>query len=187
MKIIFITGAPGAGKTFASDFASELIRDKEKVIQIGADIIRDILRANIDKESHPALHASSLHSASHEHYIAQAELVIKKGILPAVLRGIEESKSIVIEGVNCVPSILNQELSSINTGSYEIINIVICVKNKETHLKQLKRQNDTDVSAKMGKIDKIRHMQDFLVADGRNSGAHFIESKDMLEQLRRIV
>jgi len=187
MRIIFVTGAPGAGKTFIADYISDLMRRKEKIMQIGADVVRDILRTNLSEADFPALHASSLHEASCAHYIAQTQPVVKLGIVPAVLRGLEENKSMVFEGVNCIPSVLKNELANINIGNAEIYYIVVAIADEKIHLKQLKQQNDVDVTAKMGKIKKIRHMQDFLIADGKKANACILEGKDILEQIENLI
>jgi len=188
MKIIFVTGAPGAGKTFISDYIVETMGKKEKVIQMGVDFIRDILRANINKDDNQELHASSLFQASEAHYRSQATTVIDKGIVPAVLRGIEERRNMIFDGVNCVPSMLQEAFADIETNVAKIVYIVITVPNVKNHLKQLELQNDVDVEAKMGKIEKIRHMQDFLIADGESAGAHVLHNDDTIfERLKKII
>ena len=117
MKAIFITGAPGSGKTYISDAAMrKLVLAQNNIAQVSSDIIRDILRANISAAQAPALHSSSLHAGEfappdvHDPavwgYKMQAEIVIDKGIIPTIKRMFTEDKDIIIDGVHCIPSML---------------------------------------------------------------------------------
>ena len=197
MKIIFVTGAPGSGKTFVANYICELMRANGPVAQIGADFIRDILRVNISAENEPALHASSLKAGEYAPtdvadkaawgYMRQAEVVISKGIVPVVMRAIEENRDIVIEGVNCVPSLLNEKFSDLQGDGIEILTIVIGIDSKETHLRYLEKQGDIDVVNKMGNIELIRHMQAFLIMDGKSAGSYICEGDDILDKVKDIV
>jgi len=197
MKIIFVTGAPGSGKTFVANYICELLRAEGPVAQIGADFIRDILRVNISADDEPALHASSLKAGEHAPiavadkaawgYMQQAKVVINKGIVPAVMRAIEEGRSIVIEGVNCVPSLLSEKFTDLQGDGLEILTIVLEVDSKETHLRYLEKQGDVDVINKMGNIDLIRHMQDFLVMDGQSVGSYICKGNDILDKVKEII
>jgi len=197
MKIIFVTGAPGSGKTFVANYIYELMRADDSVMQIGADVIRDILRANISAEDEPALHASSLKAGECAPsdvadkavwgFKRQAEVVISKGILPATKRALEEGRDIVIEGVNCVPSLLNENLADLRSDGVEILIIVIKVDSKETHLRYLEAQGDVDVVNKMGNIDVIRHMQEFLLMDGNVASSYICGGDNILDAVRDIV
>lgn len=192
-----MTGAPGSGKTFMANYIYELMRAKGAVAQIGADFIRDILRVNINPEHEPALHASSLKAGEHAPtnvidkaswgYMRQGKVVIEKSIVPVVMRAIEEDRNIVIEGVNCVPSLLNEKLKGLQGDGHEIITIVIGIDSKETHLKYLEAQGDVDVVNKMGSIELIRHMQEFLLMDGRAVGSCICDGDDVLGKVRNIV
>ena len=196
MKILFVTGAPGSGKTFVTNYICELMRAEGSVVQIGADVIRDILRVNINADDAPALHASSLKAGEHAPvdvadklawgYMQQAEVVINKGIVPAVMRAIEEDRDIIIEGVNCVPSLLSESFADLPNGA-KILTIVIGVDSKDTHLRYLEKQGDIDVVKKMGNIDLIRHMQEFLLKDGQSAGSYICEGDNILDKVREIV
>jgi len=197
MKIIFITGAPGSGKTYVADYIYELMKTERPVIQMGADIIRDILRVNISADDAPALHASSLKAGGSAPvdvadkaawgYMQQADVVINRGIVPAVMRAIEEDRDIIIEGVNCVPSLLAKTFANLQDDSIKFLTIVIGVDSKETHLKQLELQGDIDVVNKMGNIELIRHMQDFLIADGKSVGSYICQGDAILDMVNNII
>ena len=197
MKIIFVTGAPGSGKTFVANYICELMRAEGSVAQIGADFIRDILRVNISANDEPALHASSLKAGECAPidavdkaawgYMQQAKVVINKGIVPVVMRAIEEDRNIVIEGVNCVPSLLNEKFADLQGDGIEILTIVIGIDSKETHLRYLEKQGDVDVVNKMGNIELIRHMQAFLIMDGQSVGCYICDGDDILDKVKNIV
>jgi len=197
MKIYFITGAPGSGKTYVADYIHDRLRTNKPVTHIGADFIRDILRANISPTDAPALHASSLKTSELAPpdvadknawgYMQQAQVVINKGIVPAVKRTIEENRDLIIEGVNCVPSLLHEAFKDLHNDTVKIITIVLAVADRETHLKYLKQQNDVDVISKMGKIDTIRHMQAFLVNDGEAAGSYICTGNGILQKIDEII
>lgn len=198
MKVLFVTGAPGSGKTFVSSYISELMRKTERsVVQIGADFIRDILRANISTDDEPALHVSSLKGGEHAPidiidkaawgYIQQAKVVISKGIVPVVVRAIEEDRDIIIEGVNCIPSLLSEKFVGLQNDGVKILTIVIGIDSKETHLRYLEEQGDVDVVNKMGNIKLIRHMQDFLIMDGKSVGSYICEGENILDTVKDII
>ena len=124
MKAIFITGAPGSGKTYISDaIMRKLVLAQYNIAQVSSDIMRDILRANINASEAPALHSSSLHAGEYAPpnvpdsaiwgYKKQAEIIIDKGIIPTIKRMFTEDKSIIIDGVHCIPSMLYEKLANL--------------------------------------------------------------------------
>ena len=196
MKAIFITGAPGSGKTYTSDATmKKLVLTQSNIAQVSSDIIRDILRANICAAQAPALHSSSLHAGEFAPpgvqdpavwgYKKQAEIVIDNGIIPTVKRMLTEGKDIIIDGVHCIPSMLNEKLA--NLGNIEIITICCYVADIETHLTQIASQGRSYVATKLENIGPIRHMQDFLYADSQKAGSYIIGGKDALNQIDSIL
>ena len=196
MKAIFITGAPGSGKTYISDaIMRKMVLASNNFAQVSSDIMRDILRANICVTQEPALHSSSLHAGKHAPpnvqdpavwgYKKQAEIVIDKGIVPTIKRMLAEDKNIVIDGVHCIPSMLNEKLAGLS--GLEIVTICCYVPDVETHLAQIASQGRSYVAEKLGNIEPIRHMQDFLFADSQKSGSHIISGKDALSQIDNIL
>ena len=124
MKAIFITGSPGSGKTYISDaIVRKLAFAQNNIAQVSSDIMRDILRANIPATQAPALHSSSLHAGEYAPpdvqnpaawgYKKQAEIVIDKGIIPTIKRMLTEDNDIIIDGVHCIPSVLNEKLANL--------------------------------------------------------------------------
>ena len=198
MKAIFITGAPGSGKTYLSDaIMRKLVLAKSNTAQVSSDIMRDILRANICATQAPALHSSSLHAGRHAPpgaqdpavwgYKQQAEIVIDKGIIPTVKRMLAEGKDIVIDGVHCIPSMLNDKLASLKPSGLEIITICCYVPDVETHLAQIQSQGRSYVAEKLNNIDPIRHMQDFLFAESQKSGSYIVGGKNVLSEIDDIL
>ena len=196
MKAIFITGAPGSGKTYTSDAVMrKLVLAHTNVAQVSSDIMRDILRANICAAQAPALHSSSLHAGEHAPqdvqdpavwgYKMQAEIVIDKGIVPTIKRMFTEDKNIVIDGVHCIPSMLNDKLA--NLSGLEITTICCYVPDVETHLAQIASQGRSYVVTKLENIEPIRHMQEFLYADSLESGSHIIGGQKALCQVDSIL
>ena len=198
MKAIFITGAPGSGKTFISDaIMRKMVIANKNIAQVSSDIMRDILRANICAAQAPALHSSSLHAGKYAPpslqdpavwgYKKQAEIVIDKGIIPTIKRMFTENKNIVIDGVHCIPSMLNEKLANLGEGNLEIITICCYVPDVETHLEQIASQGRSYVATKLENIEPIRHMQEFLFADSKKSGSYIVGGKNALSQIDSIL
>ena len=198
MKAIFITGAPGSGKTYISDaIMKKLVLTGANIAQVSSDIMRDILRANISAIEAPALHGSSLHAGELAPpgeqdpavwgYKKQAEIVIEKGIVPTVKRMLTEDKSIIIDGVHCIPSMLNKKLANLETNNLEIITICCYVPDINVHLSQIESQGRSYVAEKLGNIGPIRHMQEFLFADSKMSGTHIVGGENVLSQIDNIL
>ena len=198
MKAIFITGAPGSGKTYISDtIMIKMALTQNIITQVSSDIMRDILRANICITQAPALHSSSLHAGEHAPpseqdpaiwgYKTQAEIVIDKGIIPTIKRMFTEDKNIVIDGVHCIPSMLIEKLAGLKSSNLEIITICCYVPDVETHLSQIANQGRSYVAEKLKNIGPIRHMQDFLYADSLKAGSHIVGGTDALCQIDSIL
>ena len=198
MKAIFITGAPGSGKTYISDaIMRKLVLAQNNIAQVSSDIMRDILRANICASQLPALHSSSLHAGEHAPsdeqdpavwgYKKQAEIVIDKGVIPTINRMFTEDKNIVIDGVHCIPSMLNEKLANLKSKGLKIITICCYVQDVETHLAQIESQGRSYVAEKLGNIEPIRHMQDFLYADSQKSGSYIVGGENVLKQIEDII
>lgn len=198
MKAIFITGAPGSGKTYISDaIMRKLVLAKDNIAQVSSDIMRDILRENICATQAPTLHSSSLHAGKYAPldtqdpavwgYKKQAEIVIDKGIIPTIRRMLTEDKSIIIDGVHCIPSMLTEKLATLETSNLEIITICCYVPDVETHLAQIASQGRSYVATKLDNIGPIRHMQDFLFADSQKSGSHIVSGENALNQISTIL
>ena len=198
MKAIFITGAPGSGKTFISDaIMRKLVLARNNIAQVSSDIMRDILRANISAAEAPALHGSSLHAGEHAPpntqdpavwgHKKQAEIVIDKGIIPTVMRMLTEDKNIIIDGVHCIPSMIIEKLAGLRSSSLEIITICCYVPDVKTHLAQIESQGRSYVTTKLANIEPIRHMQDFLFADSQRSGSYIVGGEGVLSQIDGIL
>ena len=199
MKAIFITGAPGSGKTYISDaIVKKAALAQINISQVSSDIIRDILRANICAIQSPTLHSSSLHAGDEctllgvENpavwgYKAQAQTVIDYGIIPTIKRMLTEDKNIVIDGVHCIPSMLHEKLAPFISKGLEIITICCYVPEVETHLAQIASQGRSYVAEKLGNIEPIRHMQDFLFADSQAAGSYIVGGRDALIQIDDIL
>ena len=198
MKAIFITGAPGSGKTYTSDtIMRKMALAQNTISQVSSDIMRDILRANICAAQAPALHSSSLHAGEHAPqgtqgpavwgYKKQAEIVIEKGIVPTIKRMFTEDKNIVIDGVHCIPSMLIEKLAGLGVRGLEIITICCYVPDEQTHLSQIASQGRSYVAEKLENIKPIRHMQDFLFADSQKSGSYIIGGENALCQIDSIL
>ena len=198
MKAIFITGAPGSGKTYISDaIMRKMALAQNTITQVSSDIMRDILRANICAAQEPALHSSSLHAGEHAPpnvqdpavwgYQKQAEIVIDNGIIPTIKRMFTEDKNIVIDGVHCIPSMLNDKLAALTHGGLEIITICCYVPDVETHLAQITSQGRSYVAEKLENIKPIRHMQEFLHADSLKAGSYIVGGASALSQIDNIL
>jgi len=159
--------------------------------------MRDILRANICKKEAPALHSSSLHAGEFAPtnvqdpavwgYKKQAEIVIDKGIIPTIKRMVTEDKNIIIDGVHCIPSMLNEKITELGITNLEIITICCYVPDVKIHLAQIESQGRSYVATKLGNIESIRHMQDFLFADSQKVGSYIIGGENVLSQIDNIL
>jgi 2-phosphoglycerate kinase len=195
--IVLIGGAPGTGKsTLAAELAYRLgIRR-----MVSSDAIREALRSLVSPQLSPRLHQSSFTAWQTEllpgedeapgrkrvirGYQAQAQQ-LSAALTAIIKRGMDESISLVIEGVHLLPGILPLE-----TKEALMIPMVLAVPDEDLH-RQYFAMRDTETSQRRQKqsylkyFAEIRMIHDFIVERAISEKIPVIEDqdpKDTLEQ-----
>ncbi|MFC2154448.1 AAA family ATPase [Candidatus Altiarchaeota archaeon] len=186
MNVIFVTGAPGSGKTSVS---SELAKELSIHQLIGTDTIREILRNSVSKEDCPTLHTSAIlccdQTPSGEDEMIwgfeKQALDVKPGIEAVVKRSIKEGKDLILEGIHLIPGLVQLEDENVS-----FIHVVLSVASEDQHLKQLTGQGESRSSYKIENFKKARAFQEYLVEKAKEHGALVVDN-DSINQIVAII
>lgn len=198
--VVLIGGAAGVGK---SAVASELGYRMGIPRIVSTDSVRQALRSLISPELAPVLHASSYTAWKAELLPAERPGATPKrkrvirgfqaqvqqlgtAVTAIIERNIEESVSLVMEGVHLVPGISPADLNVDAT----VIEIVLVVKSEERHAKHFGiREGTTQRKGHeyIGHLPEIRILQNFIVARAREAGVPVIEASDFDQAIERAI
>lgn len=198
--VVLIGGAAGVGK---SAVASELGYRLGIPRIVSSDSVRQALRSLISPELSPILHASSytawqaeLLPAERAGAIPKRKRVIRgfqaqvqqlSTALTAIIeRNVEESTSLVMEGVHLVPGISPGRLET----DAVIIELVLAVESEERHAKHFGLREGTTQrrgNEYLEHLPEIRVLQKFIVARAREAGVPVIEASDFDQAIERSI
>jgi 2-phosphoglycerate kinase len=192
--VILIGGAPGVGK---STLAAELAYRLGIPRLVSSDSLRQALRSLISPELSPALHRSSFSAWEAEllpgeraSAAPERKRVIRgfqrqvqqlaTALFAVVSRNIEESTSVVLEGIHLVPGFTPVERFSGAT----VVELVFVVSDPEVHRNHFStREAKTDArrSSKnyLEHFAEIRILQDFILGRAEEEGVPVIEATDV--------
>jgi len=175
MRLIFITGINGSGKTV---LAHELAKRLGIVYTSSTDAIRAVVRQYITKDASPMLHAPI--TLSHN-FITQEPENIKlkwrfKGKIPEALYGfyaqadmlrdgitafcerdITEKKDLILEGTHLIPNWYPMK------PNVNFLHILVTVRNKEVYLRRIAQQSDPMFAYRIEAAERSFTYQDHLV------------------------
>lgn len=192
--VILIGGAPGVGK---STLAAELAYRLGIPRLVSSDSLRQALRSLISPELSPALHRSSFSAWEAEllpgeqptaepepkqvirGFQRQVQQLVT-ALFAVVSRNIEESTSVVLEGIHLVPGFTPVERFSGAT----VVELVFVVSDPEvhrTHFSAREAQTDARRSSKtyLEHFTEIRTLQDFILERAEEEGVPVIEAADV--------
>lgn len=198
--VVLIGGAAGVGK---SAVASELGYRLGIPRIVSTDSVRQALRSLISPELSPVLHASSYAAWEAELLPAEREGATPKrkrvirgfqaqvqqlgtALTAIIERNVEESVSLVMEGVHLVPGISPRAVDA----DAVVIELVLAVDSEERHAKHFGlREGTTQRKGHeyIGHLPEIRILQKFIVEHARRAGVPVIEASDFDRAIERSI
>ncbi|PID70512.1 hypothetical protein CSB37_02380 [bacterium DOLZORAL124_38_8] len=163
-KSILITGAPGSGKTTIANalFRSEkIVHNSEDFRLIGTDTIREIIKSAVDPLLIPELQGSSIDFCDENDmtdlsgFLKQAE-ILAPGIEGAINRNKEEGRTLVLEGIHCLPNYL----SSLADVEYFVVTVP---KSQQVSRLQSQHRSPEKIKRKMQNMERYLHYQEYLI------------------------
>lgn len=190
---VLIGGGTGSGK---STIATQLAHRLGITRLIGTDSIRQVLRAFFSDEFMPAVHYSSFDAVDAVRirepgdpttvgFIRQTESVAV-GVNAIAERSVEERTPMVIEGVHLLPGVLSPGIAE----RAVVAHVMLAVREPELHESHFhvrayatQRPQQRYLEA----FDRIRKLQDYLIARAEEAGVPVIENRNFDEVLKRVM
>ena len=181
--IILIGGVAGTGKTTLSNLLLQELNIDHK---IGLGWIRETLCTVLKKEEYPELFGYSFQTADmnniKSYYVFNQTMYHKQAIEACINRANREGTSLIIEGVNLVPGIIDTKYVS-NYFWLKMLPDINVHKNLltgETHKNRRINQDDLLAIRKIGEFierDCINHGVDLVEFDTQEKRLEYIISK----------
>ena len=177
-NLLIIAGTSGVGKsTLSARIASSL--NFRKIA--ATDTIREVLRASFTSIERPALHRSSFENAGGSAVEDWKETVyaISEGVSAVIERSMENSESLLLEGVHYVPN--GEILDKWNESGGRALGVVLHVSSEERHrgmIAMREKHNGKSVDHYLEKMDRIREIQKEMVVCGEQSGWAIIDATE---------
>jgi 2-phosphoglycerate kinase len=177
--IVMVGGAAGVGKsTVATMLASRLGITRV----IATDVIRQVLRAFFTHEAMASVHSSAF-ELELEGYAEQARQV-GTGISAMIERACSEGTPIVVEGVHCVPGMLEPELRA----RCVAIEALLMVGDEDLHRGHFSLRGAARPADRyLARFGEIRALQAHLAAQARERGVAVIDNTGADETLRQLM
>lgn len=181
--IISLAGTSGSGKSTISRDISQKLNIKH---HLGSGFIREMVKPYFDKESHPCLYNYSfrphVEMDSFENLTTQSK-IISPSIDASINRAHRENTDLIIEGVNCIPGI-------IDSNRIDIFGLVI-VSDSKIHMDRIKNRGLKKVGSDFSKKDfsNVRYIQDCFIKIFEDLGlpifdnVNFPQVSDQIEEL----
>jgi 2-phosphoglycerate kinase len=192
--VLMICGATGVGKsTLATMLAHRL-----GVTRVTAtDMVRQVLRAFFSHQFMPAVHHSSfdadqgvrISTTATDPLISGFERQVEQvsvGINALIERAVIERTSLVIEGVHCVPGVIDglAQLDAV------VVQVVVKIDDEELHKSHFMARGNSQrraVERYLGAFGRIRRLQDHVVASAEREGVPVIENSSLDDALTQIM
>ncbi|MAG78275.1 hypothetical protein CL616_02820 [archaeon] len=177
--IILVSGVAGTGKTTLSNLlVSELKLDHH----IGLGWIRETVCAHVKEEDFPELFSFSFKPVEDvdifHHFYKQA-MQMKPSIEACLKRARREGTSVVIEGVNLIPEIIDDSLFDFH--------FFLQSKGEDGHKQMLLGKSHSKREIKEEDFQKIREIErKFLDLCDKNEKVYVIPAGDNQERLNKI-
>ena len=181
---ILVGGSTGVGKTSIS---VELARRLEISHVIGTDSIRQIMRLMFSEDLMPEIHASTYDAFEALDAVQTGERVITAfreqaqkicvGVHALLDRAVEENNSILVEGVNLLPSLLDL---SRNLNSAHVIQLAVATLDSEAWQDRFETraavENSRAAIRYLEHFDQIRLIQDHILQEADLHGLQIIDN-----------
>mmetsp|Transcript_10949 Transcript_10949/g.16921 ORF Transcript_10949/g.16921 Transcript_10949/m.16921 type:complete len:264 (-) Transcript_10949:73-864(-) len=189
-KLILISGAPGTGK---STFGMTIALDQGILKCVSTDTVRAVMRSFVAKEVSPALHRSSYAEAfdGDDPVRSWKETcsVLQASVDSLVDDAIDRKVSLVVEGVNIIPS--TDCIKRWEESGGVALGVLLQVSDAKAHKKLLRRRGFTtgNLEAENKKIDsydRIRLIQDEMMKLAHDSNWMRIEQRTEPDHLEMV-
>ena len=154
-EIILIGGATGTGK---SSISFKIMKKNNIIHKIGTGFIREMSKCFFTKKKYLEVYKHSFETNNKNKFdnLYLQSKYIKSMIKKSINRAYKEGTSIIIEGVNIIPGLM--EFNCVTQ------KIIMVVENEKKHFKRI-FQNTTHTKRKIAKSDfkKIRSIQKILM------------------------
>ena len=183
---LLLGGSTGVGKT---SIAAEVARRLEISRIVGTDSIRQIMRLMFSPDLMPEIHCST-YDAYAALNLDRAEGIdrvisafreqaqkIAVGVHALLDRAVEENISMMIEGVNLLPSCL--DLSGYQENAH-VISLVVATLDEEAYRDRFRSRAETAreraAEKYLGHLDQILAIQDHILAEAEHFGLPIIDN-----------
>lgn len=195
--LILIGGTTGVGKsTIATQIAHRL-----GITRVAStDTVRQVMRAFFSSELMPAIHCSSFDAAQSVRvpvpkatdltqvgFIEQTKSVAV-GVDALVKRAIEETQSMIVEGVHLVPGFLN----TAGWGDALVLEFVVTVEDAGAHKSHFYvREWETDgirpLRRYIENFNQIRRIQRYIVARATQYGVKMVDNESIDHTIKALM
>jgi 2-phosphoglycerate kinase len=183
--VVLIGGATGTGK---STIATEVAYRLGITRVTSTDFVRQTMRAFFSPEFIPSVHHSSFEAgealppAEREAgdpllvgFLDQTRHVLA-GVQASIDRALEESWSMVLEGVHLVPGMLPEP-----SGAALVVQVVVAIESEDVHAQHFFIRDATSGGVRrldryLHRLADIRQLQDFLVEEARKCGVPVVQN-----------
>ena len=190
--LVMIAGTAGVGKsTLASMLGSRLGITRV----IPTDVVRQVLRACFSHEFLPAVHYSSFEAersvdivtgerdADLLGFARQAEAVMS-GVSAIVDRAVQESMSMVVEGVHLVPGMTQPRVGD----RCVLVEVLVVVEDEERHRAHFPlRGGERPADRYLDRLEQIRKLQSYLTERARTSEVPVVENASIDASLATVM
>jgi 2-phosphoglycerate kinase len=193
--IVLVGGATGTGK---STVATEVAHRLGITRVTSTDFIRQTMRAFFSPEFMPSVHQSSfeagaaLPAAEQEAgdalllgFIDQTRHVLV-GVQASIDRALEEGWSMVLEGVHLVPGMLRQIEGAL------VVHVVVAIEDEDVHAQHFWIRDAASQGVRahdkyLARLADIRHIQDFILEEGRRSEVPIVPNGNIEEAIGTVM
>jgi 2-phosphoglycerate kinase len=170
-KIILIGGAAGTGKTTV---AQELCQKLEIDHRIATGFIRETIRVTTDNKILDFHTYSSTDKPPFEHLLEQTKLM-KDAINACIDRCYKEGTSLIIEGSNLIPGIINNK----NVTTF----VLLYVGDIEKHRKMVYGKTHTKRTVNEEEFNRNREIQSTLLELAKENDVTIIEGSQNISKI----